>query len=169
VFVLPPPVCAGGGDLLTGQRQEHVDEAGALVSDGHGLDVHGRRTDEPGDKHGGRLVIQGARAVDLLEYTIEQHAHPVAHGHRLTRRAGRPPSAVAAGRGYGEARVEADLHDLGVRTVAIPAQGQPGPARRVTEHRRSFRTLVKRRTGSEGRVAHLKRRSGWDRTRLDGL
>jgi IS5 family transposase len=28
---------------------------------------------------------------------------------------------------------------------------------------------VKWRTGCEGRIAHLKRRSGWDRTMLDGL
>jgi IS5 family transposase len=88
---------------------------------------------------------------------------------RITRRAGRPPRAVTADRGYGEARVEADLHALGVRTVAIPRKGQPGPARRAVEHRRSFRALVKWRTGCEGRVAHLKRQAGWDRTLLDGL
>src|SRR6266511_4327301 len=88
---------------------------------------------------------------------------------RVTRRAGRPPGAVAADRGYGEARVEADLHVLDVRTVAIPRKGTPGPARRRVEHRRSFRTLIKWRTGCEGRIAHLKRRSGWDRTLLDGL
>jgi transposase, IS5 family len=79
---------------------------------------------------------------------------------RITRRAGKPPRAVTADRGYGEARIEADLHALGVRTVAIPRKGQPGPARRLTEHRRSFRTLIKWRTGCEGRIAHLKRRSG---------
>jgi IS5 family transposase len=88
---------------------------------------------------------------------------------RITRRAGRPPHAVTADRGYGEARVDTALHNLGVRTVAIPRKGQPGPARRETEHRRSFRGLVKWRTGCEGRIAHLKRRSGWDRTMLDGL
>jgi IS5 family transposase len=88
---------------------------------------------------------------------------------RITRRAGRAPSAVAADRGYGEARVDAALHDLGVRTVAIPRKGHPGPARRAAEHRRSFRRLVKWRTGCEGRIAHLKRRAGWDRTMLDGL
>jgi transposase, IS5 family len=88
---------------------------------------------------------------------------------RIIRRAGRPPATVAADRGYGEARVEGDLHALGVRTVAIPRKGQPGPARRTVEHRRSFRTVVEWRTGCEGRIAHLKRRSGWDRTYLDGL
>jgi transposase, IS5 family len=88
---------------------------------------------------------------------------------RLTRRAGRPPRAVAADRGYGEAAVEADLRALGVQTVAIPRKGQPGQARREAEHRRSFRNLVKWRTGCEGRISHLKRRAGWDRTLLDGL
>jgi transposase, IS5 family len=88
---------------------------------------------------------------------------------RVARRAGRPPGAVAADRGYGEARVEADLHALGVRTVAIPRKGQPGAARRTVEHRRSFRTLVKWRTGCDGRIAHLQRRPGWDRTLLDGF
>jgi IS5 family transposase len=88
---------------------------------------------------------------------------------RITSRAGRPPRAVVADRGYGEARIEAELHALGVRTVVIPRKGPPGPARQAVEHRRSFRTLVKWRTGCEGRIAHLKRRSGWDRTRLDGL
>lgn len=76
---------------------------------------------------------------------------------------------MTADRGYGEARVEADLHALGVRTVVIPRKGQPGPTRRAVEHRPSFRQLVKWRTGCEGRLAHLKRRSGWDRTMPDGL
>jgi transposase, IS5 family len=88
---------------------------------------------------------------------------------RIINRTGRPPRTVTADRGYGEARVDAALHDLGVRTVAIPRKGQPGPARRAVEHRPAFRRLVKWRTGCEGRIAHLKRRSGWDRTLLDGL
>jgi IS5 family transposase len=110
----------------------------------------------------------------IIDHTIEagnpadapQLAPAIA---RITSRAGRPPRAVAADRGYGEARVEATLHELGVRTIAIPRKGPPGPARRATEHRRPFRELVKWRTGCEGRIAHLKRRSGWDRTMLDGL
>lgn len=50
-----------------------------------------------------------------------------------------------------------------------PAKGPPGPARQAVEHRRSFRAVVEWRIGCEGRIAHLKRRSGWDRTLLDGL
>jgi transposase, IS5 family len=110
----------------------------------------------------------------ILDFTVEQGnpadapqlAPAIA---RIAARAGRPPAAVTADRGYGEARVDADLHALGVPTVVIPRKGPPGPARQAIEHRRSFRSLVKWRTGCEGRIAHLKRRSGWDRTRLDGL
>lgn len=39
---------------------------------------------------------------------------------RITARVGKPPRAVTADRGYGEARVEAKLRELCVRTVAIP-------------------------------------------------
>jgi transposase, IS5 family len=76
---------------------------------------------------------------------------------------------VTADRGYGEKRVEDDLHQLGVRTVVIPRKGKPGNARRATEHRPAFRRTVKWRTGSESRISSLKRGYGWDRTRLDGI
>jgi IS5 family transposase len=52
--------------------------------------------------------------------------------------------------------------------VVIPRKGKPGTARQATEHRRAFRRHLKWRTGSEGRIATLKRQYGWDRTRLDG-
>jgi IS5 family transposase len=82
---------------------------------------------------------------------------------------GRTPRAVTADRGYGEAKTDAELVDLGVTTVVIPRKGKPSQARRDTEHGRGFRRLVKWRTGSEGRISYLKRRYGWDRTLLDGL
>ena len=85
---------------------------------------------------------------------------------RIARRTGRPPRAVTADRGYGEARVERDLQALGVRSVAIPRKSKPGAARREFEHRRAFRDKVKWRTGSEGRINHMKRSYGWDRTEL---
>lgn len=88
---------------------------------------------------------------------------------RITRRIGRPPRAVTADRGYGEATVEADLHDLGVRVVAIPRKTKPSAARREFEHRRAFREKVKWRTGSEGRINHMKRSYGWNRTELTGI
>src|SRR3954447_1069108 len=88
---------------------------------------------------------------------------------RVIRRTGRRPRTVTADRGYGEARVENDLHKLGVRTVVIPRKGRPGKARQAHEHRRAFRRTVKWRTGSEARISTLKRQYGWDRTRLDHL
>jgi transposase, IS5 family len=88
---------------------------------------------------------------------------------RIIRRTGRAPRAVTADRGYGLASVEHRLHDLGVRTVAIPRMSKPGPARREFEHRRAFRDKIKWRTGSEGRINHLKRSYGWNRTHLTGL
>ena len=47
-------------------------------------------------------------------------SRPPSSGSR--RRTGRVPRAVTADRGYGQPAVERDLHDLGVRTVAIPRQ-----------------------------------------------
>jgi transposase, IS5 family len=86
---------------------------------------------------------------------------------RVARRAGRVPRAVTADRGYGQAAVERGLRELGVDTVAIPRQGTTSAARKAAEHGRSFHRLVKWRTGSEGRISHLKHAYGWDRTRLD--
>src|SRR4051794_17526625 len=88
---------------------------------------------------------------------------------RVVGRTGRCPGTVTADRGYGEARVENDLHDLGVRTVVIPRKGRPGKARQGVEHRPAFRRTVKWRTGSEARISTLKRQYGWDRTRLADL
>ncbi len=86
---------------------------------------------------------------------------------RIARRAGRSPRAVTADRGY--ASVERDLQALGVRSVAIPRVSKPGAARREFEHRRAFRDKIKWRTGSEGRINHLKRSYGWNRTELTGI
>jgi hypothetical protein len=36
------------------------------------------------------------------------------------------------------------------------------------DHSPGFRDLIKRRTGSEGRISHLKRRYGWNRSLVDG-
>ena len=87
---------------------------------------------------------------------------------RVKKRAGRTPRTVTADRGYGEAKVDEQLTELGVTNVVIPRKGRPSPARRAEEHRKSFRRIVKWRTGSEGRISHLKRCYGWDRARIDG-
>jgi transposase, IS5 family len=109
----------------------------------------------------------------VVDYTVECGAAPdgpqlVPAITRVTRRTGRVPPAVTADRGYGQAAVERDLHAAGVHTVAIPRQATTSAARKVLEHGRGFRKLVKWRTGCEGRISCLKHRYGWDRTRLDG-
>jgi IS5 family transposase len=82
---------------------------------------------------------------------------------------GRAPKAVTADRGYGSAGVENGIAEIGVKTIAIPRKGRPGPDRRSVESARSFRSLVKWRTGSEGRISHLKHAFGLERTVLDGI
>jgi IS5 family transposase len=88
---------------------------------------------------------------------------------RIAARFGRPPKAVTADRGYGEAKVDAELEALGVKRVAIPRKGRPGAARQKTQRGRGFTKLVKWRTGSEARISCLKRDFGWRRTLMDGL
>jgi transposase, IS5 family len=109
----------------------------------------------------------------ILDYSVEYGAAPDGPQlapaiKRVTRRTGRVPRAVTADRGYGQAAVERDLHDLGVATVAIPRQAPASASRKAIEHGRGFRRLVKWRTGCEGRISYLKRGYGWDRTLLDG-
>jgi transposase, IS5 family len=110
----------------------------------------------------------------VLDHTVEIGVPPDAPQlapaiARVAARTGKPPRAVTADRGYGEAGVEDDLHALGVDRVVIPRKAKPSAGRRELEHRRPFRRLVKWRTGSEGRISTLKRGYGWDRSQLDGI
>jgi IS5 family transposase len=110
----------------------------------------------------------------VLDHSVQQGNPPDAPQlapaiERVIRRTGRRPRTVAADRGYGDKRIEDDLHDLGVRDVVIPRKGKPGKPRQHVEHRPAFRKTVKWRTGCEGRISTLKRGYGWDRTRLDGI
>jgi IS5 family transposase len=122
---------------------------------------------------------QKAQIVDnddgvVLDHSVEQGNPPDAPQlapavKRVTKRAGRTPRTVTADRGYGEAKVDRQLTDLGVKNVVIPRKGRPSQARRAEEHRNAVRRTIKWRTGSEGRISHLKRGYGWDRTRIDGI
>jgi IS5 family transposase len=87
---------------------------------------------------------------------------------RIKTRFGKAPKAVTADRGYGEAKVDAELDALGVKQVAIPRRGRPGAARQHIQRSRWFSKLVKWRTGSEGRISSLKRDWQWARTLMDG-
>ena len=75
-----------------------------------------------------------------------------------------PPTAATA-----RHRWNATCTNLGVRSVAIPRTSKPSAARREFEHRRAFREKIKWRTGSEGRINHIKRSYGWNRTELTGI
>ena len=86
---------------------------------------------------------------------------------RVIKRTGRKPRTVTADRGYGEAAVDDDLHDLGISNVVIPRKGKPSKARQAVERQRTFRRHVKWLTGCEGRISHLKRNYGWDKTMID--
>ena len=108
----------------------------------------------------------------VLDHIVEQGNPPDAPQltpavKRVTGRTARTPRTVTADRGYGEKSVQDDLHAVGVRTVVIPRKGEPGKARQSAERRPAFRSTVKWRTGSEGRISS-QRGYGWDRTRLDG-
>ncbi len=81
---------------------------------------------------------------------------------------GRAPKAVSADRGYSVPGVEAALEAVGAAKVVIPHKGRKSAQRQVIESGRSFRRLVKWRTGSEGRISHLKHAWGLERTLLDG-
>jgi IS5 family transposase len=87
---------------------------------------------------------------------------------RITTRLGAAPSLVTADRGYWDSTIETDLAAAGVTTVVIPRTGRPSAARARIEHADEFVDAVKWRTGSEGRVSHLKRDWAWRRTRLRG-
>jgi transposase, IS5 family len=109
----------------------------------------------------------------ILDYEVKTGNPPDAEQlapaiSRVHKRLGRTPEQVAADRGYGEASVEKELKELGVQTVVIPRKGKPGKARQDLEHSPEFRDLVKWRTGCEGRISHLKRRYGWDRSLVAG-
>ncbi|SNR94874.1 hypothetical protein SAMN06272737_1452 [Blastococcus mobilis] len=67
----------------------------------------------------------------VLDHTVDE-GHPpdapqlVPAVARVITRTRRRPGTVTADRGYGETRVEEDLHDLGVRTVVIPRKSSLG-------------------------------------------
>jgi len=109
----------------------------------------------------------------ILDYEVKTGNPPDAEQlapaiSRVHKRLGRIPEQVTADRGYGEASVEKELEELGVQTVVIPRKGKPGKTRQDLEHSPEFRDLVKWRTGCEGRISHLKRRYGWDRSLVAG-
>jgi IS5 family transposase len=88
---------------------------------------------------------------------------------RAKKLTGKAPREATADRGYGDAKVDADLTELGVEFVAIIRKGKQSAARQAAERKPRSRKLVKWRTGAEGRTAALKRGYGWGRSLMDGL
>jgi IS5 family transposase len=118
-------------------------------------------------------VTDNAQGI-VLDHTVDMGNPPdapmlVPAVTRIAKFFGRVPKAATADRGYGEPKVETELASLGVKHVAIPRKGRPGAERQKIEQAPRFRKLVKWRTGSEGRIAHLKRSCGWERTMIDGI
>jgi IS5 family transposase len=110
----------------------------------------------------------------VVDYEIEAGMPPDAPRlvpaiERAIAAVGAVPDAVTADRGYGESSVDNDLDQLGVDLVAILRKGKTSQKRQAIEAGDDFVELVKWRTGSEGRIAALKRQHGWDRARVRGL
>ena len=180
----PPPPLGNHLDTMVGRTERVVAQArsrlaGVMPESAHRLvslhDADARpirkgRLGKPVEFGYKAQIVDNADGV-ILDHNVEignpADAPQLAPAiERITRRAGHSPRAVTADRGYGYASVERDLHALGVRSVAIPRASKPGAARREFEHRRAFRDKVKWRTGSEGRINHIKRSYGWNRTEL---
>jgi len=110
----------------------------------------------------------------VLDYEIEAGMPPDAPRlapaiERIIAAASAVPDAVTADRGYGQTSVDTQLDSLGVELVAVLRKGKVSAKRHAVETSDDFVELVKWRTGSEGRIAALKRQHGWDRSRLAGL
>jgi IS5 family transposase len=77
------------------------------------------------------------------------------------KRLGISPREVAVDGGFNIGPTRQAFEDLAPERVFISGRQQPGS-------RRTQRRLQKYRTGAEGRISHLKRRYGMDRSRLKG-
>jgi IS5 family transposase len=76
-------------------------------------------------------------------------------------RLGIQPQEVALDGGFHTELTNTALEDLAPKTVFIAGRQEPGS-------KRTQRRLRRYRTGAEGRISHLKRRYGMDRSRLKG-
>jgi IS5 family transposase len=77
------------------------------------------------------------------------------------KRLGISPREVALDGGFNVGPTSTALEDLHPQTVFIAGRQQPGS-------KRTQRRMRRYRTGAEGRISHLKRRYGLDRSRLKG-
>jgi IS5 family transposase len=108
-------------------------------------------------KRGARgLIVPSATAIgnpgedSLLPHTVAE-----------LKRLGISPREVALDGGFNVGPTREALEDLAPERVFISGRQQPGS-------KRTQRRLQRYRTGAEGRISHLKRRYGMDRSRLKG-
>jgi transposase, IS5 family len=73
-------------------------------------------------------------------------------------------ATVFADRGFGNENADQIIAAAGIADRVIPRVGQADPIEATRAWRRRYRW----RAGAEGRISHLKRRFGWNRTRLKG-
>lgn len=82
---------------------------------------------------------------------------------------GKAPRLVAADAAFYSKANEDELHELGVRRVAVPNRNTRSEERKRLQRRRWFKEGQRWRTGCEGRISVLKRRHGLNRCLYRGL
>ena len=98
----------------------------------------------------------------MLDYEI-QHGNPndktklIPMVERFVQRFGHAPRAVATDKGYYTRENVADLHEIGIHSVAIPKIGRLTPRERRRQHSRWFKLLQRFRCGMEAAISMLKR------------
>jgi IS5 family transposase len=131
-------------------------------------------------RHKGGALVEFGRHVLLDEveggivtrYQILEH--PEEHGQAINAVAhhcavfAQPPNLVAGDRGVHSANTEKRLLAMGVKRVAIPAEGKLSEERQVLERTRTFRRGYRWRAGIEGRIASLRRDYGWRKSAYHG-
>ena len=131
-------------------------------------------------RHKGGALVAFGRLVTLDEVEgglvtrSEIREHPEEHGQAIDAVVhhqevfARPPQLVAADRGVHSAETEEKLKAAGVKQVAIPAVGKASEERKALERTPTFRRGYRWRAGIEGRIASLRRDSGWRKNRYHG-
>jgi IS5 family transposase len=124
-------------------------------------------------RHKGGATVEFGRQVMLDEVDggiitrFEIREHPTEHGQAIPAVEHQvalfehPPGLVTDDRGVHSADTEERLHQLGVKRVALPASGKLSAQRQAEEHTRAFRRGYRFRAGTPGRIASLRRDSGW--------
>ena len=84
-------------------------------------------------------------------------------------RLGRVPRLATADAGYYAQAHEQNLHDMGVKRVAVPNRNTRSAERKKLERTRWFKKAQAWRTGCEGRISVMKRRHGLRRCLYRGV